>query len=84
VLTNVIQQGQVDLEHDEEVGFELISTDDIDDIGVREIIRRIRERVGNSPVYLSFDIDVIGTHHAATHHSNSYQVKHRSWTRPRQ
>ena len=44
---NLIQQGQVDLEHDEEVGFELISTDDIDDIGVREIIRRIRSRVGD-------------------------------------
>jgi len=49
----------VDIEHDESVGFQLISTDDIDDLGVPEIIRRIRRRVGNNPVYLSLDIDVI-------------------------
>lgn len=53
-------QGVEDLEHDRDVGFELVSTDDIDDFGIPEIIRRIRDRVGNSPVYLSFDIDVIG------------------------
>jgi agmatinase len=41
------------------VGFQLITTDDIDDLGIPEIIRRIRERIGTSPVYLSFDIDVI-------------------------
>ncbi|KAJ3489614.1 hypothetical protein NLI96_g2012 [Meripilus lineatus] len=51
--------GIEDLENDEAVGFQLISTDDIDDIGVTEIIRRIRARIGNSPVYLSLDIDVI-------------------------
>lgn len=66
----------VDIEHDQGVGFELITTDDIDDLGIPEIIRRIRTRVGDSPVYLryavarimihvylknrSFDIDVIG------------------------
>lgn len=41
-----------DIENDQAVGFQLISTDDIDDYGVAEIIRRIRARVGNSPVYL--------------------------------
>ncbi|KAJ7665091.1 Arginase/deacetylase [Mycena polygramma] len=51
--------GLSDLEDDAAVGFQLISTDDIDDLGIPEIIRRIRERVGNSPVYLSLDIDVI-------------------------
>ncbi|KAI0756872.1 Arginase/deacetylase [Daedaleopsis nitida] len=51
--------GESDLENDAEVGFQLISTDDIDDYGVVEIIRRIRARVGDSPVYLSLDIDVI-------------------------
>ena len=55
-------QGTVDLEHDQSVGFELISTDDIDDFGIPEIIKRIRNRVGDSPVYLSFDIDVIGAY----------------------
>ncbi|KAJ7146316.1 Arginase/deacetylase [Mycena epipterygia] len=51
--------GVADLENDEAVGFQLISTDDIDDLGIPEIIRRIRARVGTSPVYLSLDIDVI-------------------------
>lgn len=44
-----------DLQNDQEVGFELISTDDIDDLGVVEIVRRIRERVGDSPVYLRYE-----------------------------
>ncbi|KZV73251.1 Arginase/deacetylase [Peniophora sp. CONT] len=48
-----------DMSHDEEVGFKAISADDIDDIGVNEIIRRIRNRVGDSPVYLSLDIDTV-------------------------
>ncbi|TDL28341.1 Arginase/deacetylase [Rickenella mellea] len=51
--------GMEDIVNDVAVGFELISADDIDDLGVPEIIRRIRERVGNSAVYLSLDIDVI-------------------------
>lgn len=41
-----------DLENDEEVGFQLISSDDIDDYGVNGVIQRIRQRVGNTPVYL--------------------------------
>ncbi|KAH9898278.1 Arginase/deacetylase [Cubamyces lactineus] len=51
--------GIADLENDASVGFQLISTDDIDDHGVAAIIKRIRDRVGDSPVYLSLDIDVI-------------------------
>ena len=58
----IITQGLVDLKHDHSVGFELISTDDIDDFGIPEIIKRIRNRVGDSPIYLSFDIDVIGAY----------------------
>ncbi|KAH9031856.1 Arginase/deacetylase [Lactarius hengduanensis] len=51
---------EADTTTDEEtVGFKIISTDDIDDIGINEVIRRIRERIGDSPVYLSLDIDVI-------------------------
>jgi len=51
--------GRADLDNDNAVGFQLISTDDIDDLGIPEIVRRIRARVGDSPVYLSLDIDVI-------------------------
>lgn len=41
-----------DIENDGSVGFQLITTDDIDDLGIPEIIRRIRSRVGDTPVYL--------------------------------
>ncbi|KAF8899129.1 arginase family-domain-containing protein [Infundibulicybe gibba] len=51
--------GVADLENDEAVGFQVISTDDIDDLGIPEIIQRIRRRIGSNPVYLSLDIDVI-------------------------
>ena len=47
-------QGIGDIENDEAVGFQLISTDDIDDYGVNAIIKRIRERIGDSPVYLRY------------------------------
>ncbi|KAJ4485719.1 arginase deacetylase [Lentinula aciculospora] len=51
--------GEEDLENDKSVGFQLISGDDIDDLGIPEIIRLIRRRIGDSPVYLSLDIDVL-------------------------
>ncbi|KAG6919040.1 hypothetical protein DXG01_009750 [Tephrocybe rancida] len=46
--------GGFDLANDRDVGFELLSVDDIDDLGIPEVIRRIRSRVGTNPVYLSF------------------------------
>ncbi|KAG2058970.1 Arginase/deacetylase, partial [Suillus hirtellus] len=52
-------QGPELIEHDEEVGFELIMAEDIDNLGMDEIVKHIRQRIGNSPVYLSFDIDTI-------------------------
>ena len=48
-----------DYRHDEEVGFNLISTDDIDDLGIPKIIEMTKQRVGDNPVYISFDIDVL-------------------------
>ncbi|KAM0787565.1 hypothetical protein ACM66B_003635 [Microbotryomycetes sp. NB124-2] len=48
-----------DLVHDEKVGFKLLTTDDLEDVGAQGIIKAIRERVGNTPTYLSFDIDTI-------------------------
>ena len=47
-------QGLGDIDDDQSTGFELITTDEIDEAGVPDIVRRIRERVGNSPVYLRF------------------------------
>lgn len=51
--------GLADLDNDVQVGFQIISTDDIDDVGIPTIIKHIRERIGDSPVYLSLDIDVV-------------------------
>jgi len=52
--------GLEDNEDDTEQGWMRISTDDIDDIGVKGIVNMILERVGTErPVYLSIDIDVI-------------------------
>ena len=48
----VYEQNAIDLIQDDEVGFSIISTDDIDDIGIKEVIRRIRARIADSPVYL--------------------------------
>ena len=47
-------KGIEDIQNDESVGFQLISTDDIDDFGIPTIITQIRQRVGKSPVYLRY------------------------------
>lgn len=49
-----------DFEDDTQQGWVRIATDDIDEIGVKGVIKTIMERVGTEiPVYLSIDIDVI-------------------------
>ncbi|KAF7308743.1 hypothetical protein MKEN_01073400 [Mycena kentingensis (nom. inval.)] len=50
---------KADLQHDGDVGFQLITTEDIDDYGIVNVIKKIRERVADSAVYLSLDIDVV-------------------------
>jgi agmatinase len=40
-----------------ELGFELITTDEVRLAGLPEIISRIRERVGDARAYISFDVD---------------------------
>jgi agmatinase len=42
-----------------ELGFELISTDEVRETSVLETIARIRERVGNVKAYVSFDVDCV-------------------------
>lgn len=50
---------QDDFVRDHEFGFQIIRCSDIDDIGVPEAVRRVQERIGDTPVYLSIDIDVL-------------------------
>lgn len=48
-----------DAEHDKECGFAKLYARDIDRIGIEAMARKIKERVGDSKVYISFDIDTI-------------------------
>jgi agmatinase len=53
-----------DLEEDAGLGYRVISTVDIAREGVAAAVRRMRERVGEGPVYVSVDIDVLDPAHA--------------------
>ena len=48
-----------DLADDEALGFTIVHCRDFDRIGVDGILERIRSRVGDAPVYVSIDIDVL-------------------------
>ncbi|HXG26716.1 MAG TPA: agmatinase [Candidatus Binatia bacterium] len=56
--------GRADLEEDASFGFEIVSTVDVARAGVDAAIARVRERVGDSPVYVSIDVDVLDPAHA--------------------
>lgn len=48
-----------DFLRDHEFGFQIIRCSDIDEIGAVATTERIKERIGDLPVYLSIDIDVL-------------------------
>lgn len=48
-----------DLVDDASFGFSIVRATDFDRLGVDEVIRRARERIGDAKVYLSVDIDVL-------------------------
>ncbi|WP_419197013.1 agmatinase [Mycolicibacterium peregrinum] len=50
---------RADLLDDESLGFTVVHCRDIDRIGVDGVIERILQRVGDHPVYVSIDIDVL-------------------------
>ncbi len=53
-----------DLERDAELGFKVVHCDDLEQNGADHVARRIRDRVGDAPLYLSIDIDVLDPAHA--------------------
>jgi agmatinase len=53
-----------DLKNDAELGFKVIHCDEFQDKGVDHVVKRIRDRVGDHPMYLSIDIDVLDPAHA--------------------
>jgi agmatinase len=48
-----------DLTNDQVLGFQVIGAHDMDDLGWRGAVERIKARVGNRPTYVSLDIDVL-------------------------
>ena len=57
IRTNLV--GPEDYEDDKQVGFEIVEAREIDDIGTKGVIERIRNCVGDNLVYLSIDIDTL-------------------------
>jgi len=53
-----------DLPQDADLGFEVISADDIAMVGISAAIAQVRTRVAESPLYVSIDIDVLDPSHA--------------------
>jgi agmatinase len=53
-----------DLRDDERLGFAVVAAHEVEDEGVRGTVARIRSRIGDRPVYLSVDIDVLDPAHA--------------------
>ena len=53
-----------DLAKDEELGFKIVHCDELEAHGVEHVVKRIRDRVGDNPLYLSIDIDVLDPSHA--------------------
>jgi agmatinase len=53
-----------DLADDESFGFSIVHCHELETIGVAEVVERIRQRVGDAPVYVSIDIDVLDPAHA--------------------
>lgn len=55
---------ETDLEEDAGMGFAQITTDDVARLGVTAVADQLLARVGDAPVYVSVDIDVLDPAHA--------------------
>jgi agmatinase len=53
-----------DLTDDTAMGFAQVTTDEVAEQGVAAIVERMRARVGDAPLYVSVDIDVLDPAHA--------------------
>ncbi|GAA2206318.1 agmatinase [Nonomuraea monospora] len=56
--------GKKDLEEDRRLGFGIVTAADVLRRGLDEVIGLLRQRVGDRPLYLSIDIDVLDPAHA--------------------
>lgn len=53
-----------DLTDDERMGFGIVTSMDVMNHGVTEVVDALRQRVGNRPLYISIDIDCLDPAHA--------------------
>ena len=51
--------GESDLIDDERLGFTIVHCRDFDALGIDGVVSRVRERVRDSPIYISVDVDVL-------------------------
>ncbi|MER1995850.1 MAG: agmatinase [Arthrobacter sp.] len=56
--------GKKDLEEDRRFGFGIVTSSDVFRQGVDEVVAKLRDRIGNRPLYISVDIDVLDPAHA--------------------
>ncbi|GAA1811403.1 agmatinase [Luedemannella flava] len=55
---------KADLDNDARFGFGIVTSADVMRLGVDAVVARLRERVGDRPLYVSVDIDVLDPAHA--------------------
>ncbi len=53
-----------DLEDDSRLGFAIVTSEFVEEHGVEAAVSRIRARIGDAPLYISIDIDVLDPAHA--------------------
>ncbi|MGV3103974.1 agmatinase [Rothia sp. 32237D007AR] len=56
--------GTEDLEDDARFGFGIVTSADVYYLGVQKVVELLRDRIGERPLYLSIDIDVLDPAHA--------------------
>jgi agmatinase len=56
--------GKKDLDDDAKMGFGIVTAADVMRRGVDEVAQQLRERIGDRPLYISVDIDVLDPAHA--------------------
>jgi agmatinase len=53
-----------DLQDDAQMGFAIVGATEVADLGVAAVVEGIRDRIGDAPLYISVDIDVLDPAHA--------------------
>ncbi|WP_159606642.1 agmatinase [Agromyces humi] len=56
--------GKKDLEDDRRFGFGIVTSADVYRQGVDEVVAKLRDRIGDRPLYISIDVDVMDPAHA--------------------